>query len=97
MSNAAATFDLLGSVADAEDMVQEALQGKNQWPRQRRRGKRCMRVSVCNWQTGEADADRTVQAAQHALGDLAPSDERRHVSVWGGRKTDLSSGSRLPL
>jgi hypothetical protein len=55
--------------------------GENQWPRQRRRGKRCTRVSMCNWQTGEADVDRRVQAAQHVLGNLAPSDERGKVSV----------------
>jgi Pyridoxal-dependent decarboxylase conserved domain len=36
------------------------------------RGKCCMRVSVCNWQTSEADVDRAVQAAQHVLGNLAP-------------------------
>ena len=35
------------------------------------RGKRCMRVSVCNWQTNEADVDRAVSAARRALGNLA--------------------------
>ncbi len=46
----------------------EALFGGTTW-----RGKRCMRVSVCNWQTSEADVDRAVQAAQHVLGNLAPT------------------------
>jgi len=32
------------------------------------RGKRCMRISVCNWQTSDADVDRAVAAAQQALG-----------------------------
>lgn len=36
------------------------------------RGKRCMRVSVCNWQTNEADVERAVSAARLALGNLAP-------------------------
>jgi threonine aldolase len=45
----------------------EAFFGGTTW-----RCKRCMRVSVCNWQTSEADVDRAVQAAQHALGNLAP-------------------------
>ena len=31
------------------------------------RGRRCMRVSVCNWQTTEADVDRAVAAVQRAL------------------------------
>jgi glutamate/tyrosine decarboxylase-like PLP-dependent enzyme len=31
------------------------------------RGKRCMRVSVCNWQTTEADVDRAVAAVQQVL------------------------------
>ena len=36
------------------------------------RGKRCMRVSVCNWQTCEADVDRAVRAAQRVLGNVSP-------------------------
>ena len=32
------------------------------------RGKRCMRVSVCNWQTGDADVERAVLAVERALG-----------------------------
>ncbi len=31
------------------------------------RGKRCMRVSVCNWQTDEADVARTVETVKRAL------------------------------
>ncbi|MGC2777611.1 MAG: aspartate aminotransferase family protein, partial [Bradyrhizobium sp.] len=40
----------------------EAFFGGTTW-----RGKRCMRVSVCNWQTGGSDVDRAVAAAQRAL------------------------------
>jgi glutamate/tyrosine decarboxylase-like PLP-dependent enzyme len=45
----------------------EAFFGGTTW-----RGKRCMRVSVCNWRTSEADVDRAVHAAQQVLGNLAP-------------------------
>jgi glutamate/tyrosine decarboxylase-like PLP-dependent enzyme len=45
----------------------EAFFGGTTW-----RGKRCMRVSVCNWQTTQSDVDRAVRAAQRALGNLAP-------------------------
>jgi glutamate/tyrosine decarboxylase-like PLP-dependent enzyme len=31
------------------------------------RGKRCMRISVCNWQTTDADVDRAVAAVRRAL------------------------------
>ena len=31
------------------------------------RGKRCMRVSVCNWQTSERDVERAIAAVQQAL------------------------------
>src|SRR6185437_7605316 len=31
------------------------------------RGRRCMRVSVCNWRTSDADVARTVEAARAAL------------------------------
>jgi glutamate/tyrosine decarboxylase-like PLP-dependent enzyme len=31
------------------------------------RGRRAMRVSVCNWRTSDADVDRAVAAAQQAL------------------------------
>lgn len=31
------------------------------------RGMRCMRVSVCNWQTSDADIDRAVTAVQAVL------------------------------
>ena len=40
----------------------EAFFGGTTW-----RGKRCMRVSVCNWQTTDADVDRAVAAVQQAL------------------------------
>ncbi len=33
---------------------------------------RCMRVSVCNWQTSEADVDRAVSAVRRVLGNLSP-------------------------
>jgi len=45
----------------------EAFFGGTTW-----RGKRCMRVSVCNWQTSDADVERAVTAAQRVLGNLAP-------------------------
>ncbi|UFZ07063.1 aminotransferase class V-fold PLP-dependent enzyme [Bradyrhizobium ontarionense] len=41
----------------------EAFFGGTTW-----RGRRCMRVSVCNWQTCEADIDRAVAAAGRVLG-----------------------------
>jgi glutamate/tyrosine decarboxylase-like PLP-dependent enzyme len=31
------------------------------------RGRRCMRVSVCNWQTSEADVATTISAVQEVL------------------------------
>jgi aromatic-L-amino-acid decarboxylase len=40
----------------------EAFFGGTTW-----RGKRAMRVSVCNWQTSEADVDRVVAAARQAI------------------------------
>lgn len=40
----------------------EAFFGGTTW-----RGRRAMRVSVCNWQTSEADVDRVVQAVKHAI------------------------------
>ena len=40
----------------------EAFFGGTTW-----RGKRCMRVSVCNWQTNESDVDRTVAAVKIVL------------------------------
>ena len=45
----------------------EAYFGGTTW-----RGKRCMRISVCNWQTDDADVDRTVRAVERALGNLSP-------------------------
>lgn len=44
----------------------EAFFGGTTW-----RGKRCMRVSVCNWQTSANDVERAVRAAQIAIGNLA--------------------------
>jgi glutamate/tyrosine decarboxylase-like PLP-dependent enzyme len=40
----------------------EAFFGGTTW-----RGKRCMRISVCNWQTSDADVERAVAAVQQAL------------------------------
>jgi glutamate/tyrosine decarboxylase-like PLP-dependent enzyme len=45
----------------------EAFFGGTTW-----RGKRCMRVSVCNWQTNHADVERAVAAARRVLGNLSP-------------------------
>jgi len=45
----------------------EAFFGGTTW-----RGKRCMRVSVCNWQTSDDDVDRAVRAAQRVLGNVSP-------------------------
>jgi glutamate/tyrosine decarboxylase-like PLP-dependent enzyme len=45
----------------------EAFFGGTTW-----RGRRCMRVSVCNWQTSENDVDRAVSAVRLALGNIAP-------------------------
>jgi hypothetical protein len=36
------------------------------------RGRRSMRVSVCNWQTNATDVDRAVDATRRVLGNLAP-------------------------
>jgi glutamate/tyrosine decarboxylase-like PLP-dependent enzyme len=44
----------------------EAFFGGTTW-----RGKRCMRVSVCNWQTTGADVERAVSAVQRVLGNMA--------------------------
>jgi len=43
----------------------EAFFGGTTW-----RGRRTMRVSVCNWQTSQADVDRVIQAVKHALTGL---------------------------
>ncbi len=40
----------------------EAFFGGTTW-----QGKRCMRVSVCNWQTNNVDVERAVNAVQLAL------------------------------
>jgi glutamate/tyrosine decarboxylase-like PLP-dependent enzyme len=42
----------------------EAFFGGTTW-----RGKRCMRISVCNWQTSSTDVDRAVRAVEKVLGD----------------------------
>jgi glutamate/tyrosine decarboxylase-like PLP-dependent enzyme len=47
----------------------EAFFGGTTW-----RGKRCMRVSVCNWQTDERDVERSVAAVQQVLERFARSD-----------------------
>ena len=46
----------------------EAFFGGTTW-----RGMRCMRVSVCNWQTSEKDVERAVRAAEMALKTTAPA------------------------
>ena len=33
------------------------------------RGKRCMRVSVCNWKTNDNDVDRAVESVRTALAE----------------------------
>lgn len=40
----------------------EAFFGGTTW-----RNMRCMRISVCNWQTTEADVDRAVEAVKRVL------------------------------
>ena len=44
----------------------EAFFGGTTW-----RGRRAMRVSVCGWQTSEADVNRVVAAAQKAIATVA--------------------------
>ncbi|MBV8428203.1 MAG: hypothetical protein JOZ88_13265 [Hyphomicrobiales bacterium] len=46
----------------------EAFFGGTTW-----QGKRCMRISVCNWQTSKEDVERAVAAARRVLGNLAPT------------------------
>jgi aromatic-L-amino-acid decarboxylase len=45
----------------------EAFFGGTTW-----HGRRCMRVSVCNWQTTGVDVERAVSAVRRVLGNLAP-------------------------
>ena len=45
----------------------EAFFGGTTW-----RGRRCMRVSVCNWQTTGTDVDRAVGAVRRVLSNIAP-------------------------
>jgi hypothetical protein len=40
----------------------EAFFGPTTW-----RGRRAMRVSVCNWQTSDSDADRAIEAVSRVL------------------------------
>lgn len=48
----------------------EAFFGGTTW-----RGRRCMRVSVCNWQTEDADVERAVAAVERVLsGGAKPSE-----------------------
>ncbi|WP_316239001.1 pyridoxal phosphate-dependent decarboxylase family protein [Bradyrhizobium sp. SZCCHNR1015] len=47
----------------------EAFFGGTTW-----RGQRCMRVSVCNWQTDTADVDRVVAAAGRVLGEFSATE-----------------------
>jgi glutamate/tyrosine decarboxylase-like PLP-dependent enzyme len=35
------------------------------------RGRRCMRISVCNWQTSEADVAATISAVKEVLGNVS--------------------------
>src|SRR5262249_28771918 len=44
----------------------EAFFGGTTW-----RGRRCMRVSVCNWRTNDADVERAVRAVRRVLGNLS--------------------------
>ena len=53
---------ITGIVADGD-----AFFGGTMW-----HGKRCMRVSVLNWQTTLSDVERAVLAVQRAIGNLAP-------------------------
>ncbi len=42
----------------------EAFFGGTTW-----HGKRCMRVSVCNWQTDDEDVNRSVKAVERVLAE----------------------------
>ena len=44
----------------------EAFFGGTTW-----RGRRCMRISVCNWRTTPADVERTIAAVARVLRQLA--------------------------
>ena len=46
----------------------EAFFGGTTW-----RGRRAMRVSVCNWQTSEADVERVIAAVRQAIQSVAAS------------------------
>lgn len=45
------------------------------------RGRRCMRVSVCNWRTSEADVARTVDAVRAALLEGTPEPIQRSLAA----------------
>ena len=45
----------------------EAFFGGTTW-----RGRRCMRVSVCNWRTNDVDVERAVRAVGHVLENQSP-------------------------
>jgi aromatic-L-amino-acid decarboxylase len=55
------TNEVIGRIVTQD----EAFFGGTTWA-----GRRCMRVSVCNWQTNEADVERAVDAVRRALGNL---------------------------
>jgi glutamate/tyrosine decarboxylase-like PLP-dependent enzyme len=44
-------------------------------------GKRCMRISVCNWKTNDADVDVALGAVEEALGSLAGVSETMGESM----------------
>jgi glutamate/tyrosine decarboxylase-like PLP-dependent enzyme len=50
------------AVADAVVAGGEAFFSNTTW-----RGRRCMRISVCNWQTSDSDVQRAVAAVAHVL------------------------------
>lgn len=55
------TDDVIGEIV----ATGEAFFGGTTW-----RGKRCMRVSVCNWKTDSSDVERAVEGARQALAAL---------------------------
>ena len=52
------------AIVAAINATGEAFFGATTW-----RGRRCMRVSVCNWRTDSGDVERTVAAVARVLGD----------------------------
>jgi glutamate/tyrosine decarboxylase-like PLP-dependent enzyme len=53
----------------------EAFFGGTTW-----RGKRAMRVSVCNWRTTEEDVERTIRAAEQVLATMGNRSEAQHAA-----------------